>query len=228
MGWKSESKRAKRLHRPSLDDWGCDGLERTFSDFASSILRQKCAVDHFNPFGATNQYGSIIPSVLDSCVTSVGEFHQRYEAKGIPCIIQNIPDWGMTQALMSDASADEAKKNNDLFSQSRDIVKVSTKRRWSALDNWTLDNLKRDEDLRHCRLKCGEDDDGHSVRLKVKHFLKYMKYNKDDSPLYIFDSTFDDDKKAKKLLGVYFVFILIHILILHFAHIREGKKKRCI
>jgi len=35
----------------------------------------------------------------------------------------------------------------------------------------------------------------------MKHFLKYLKENKDDSPLYVFDSAFDEDKKAKKLLG---------------------------
>ena len=36
---------------------------------------------------------------------------------------------------------------------------------------------------------------------KLKHFLKYMKRNRDDSPLYIFDSGFDEDRLAKKILS---------------------------
>jgi histone arginine demethylase JMJD6 len=52
-------------------------------------------------------------------------------------------------------------------------------------------------------LKCGEDDDGKSVRVKFKYFMKYLKLQTDDSPLYIFDSTFDDHKDTKPLLADY-------------------------
>jgi histone arginine demethylase JMJD6 len=45
---------------------------------------------------------------------------------------------------------------------------------------------------RHARLKVGEDDDGGTVRVKLKHFLRYMapggQGSRDDSPLYVFDS----------------------------------------
>lgn len=54
-------------------------------------------------------------------------------------------------------------------------------------------------------LKCGEDDDGKSVRVKFKYFMKYLKLQTDDSPLYIFDSTFDDHKDTKPLLADYTV-----------------------
>lgn len=35
----------------------------------------------------------------------------------------------------------------------------------------------------------------------MRYFLEYMSHNHDDSPLYIFDSRFDDDQDAKRLLS---------------------------
>jgi histone arginine demethylase JMJD6 len=58
-------------------------------------------------------------------------------------------------------------------------------------------------DLRDRKFKCGEDDDGHSVKVKLRHFLEYLRRNRDDSPLYVFDSGFDDDSVARSLLEDY-------------------------
>jgi histone arginine demethylase JMJD6 len=72
---------------------------------------------------------------------------------------------------------------------------------WAAVENWDLGKLNRR--YRNRRLKCGEDDDGYSVRVKLKHFLQYMENQTDDSPLYVFDSSYDDDPKNKSLLQDY-------------------------
>jgi hypothetical protein len=53
--------------------------------------------------------------------------------------------------------------------------------------------------------KVGEDDDGYKVKVKLKYFLSYLRVNTDDSPLYVFDSTFDDDSVSKSLLDGYSV-----------------------
>lgn len=34
----------------------------------------------------------------------------------------------------------------------------------------------------------------------MRYFLDYMRHNKDDSPLYVFDSRFEEDRNAKCLL----------------------------
>lgn len=72
---------------------------------------------------------------------------------------------------------------------------------WPAVRRWRLGRLC--DDFRDCRFKCGEDDDGHSIKITLKTFSKYLKYQTDDSPLYIFDSAYDDHSVGKQLLQDY-------------------------
>ena len=68
---------------------------------------------------------------------------------------------------------------------------------WTALDDtWTSWDWLRTH-FGDRLFKVGEDDDGYKVKVKFKYFLSYLRENRDDSPLYVFDSTFDDDKVAK-------------------------------
>ncbi|KAG2524142.1 hypothetical protein JM16_002607 [Phytophthora kernoviae] len=72
---------------------------------------------------------------------------------------------------------------------------------WGAVHKWSLKQLRKD--YKRVELKCGEDDNGRSIRMKFKYFMTYLNHQTDDSPLYIFDSTFDDGKDTKPLLGGY-------------------------
>jgi histone arginine demethylase JMJD6 len=46
------------------------------------------------------------------------------------------------------------------------------------------------------RFKCGEDDDGFPVKMELKQFLRYMANQRDDSPLYVFDSMYEGNTKT--------------------------------
>jgi len=73
--------------------------------------------------------------------------------------------------------------------------------RWSARYNWAFDCLE--DKYSEVRMKCGEDDDGYSIRVKFRHFMDYIDHQTDDSPLYIFDSSFDDNKVGSAILNDY-------------------------
>jgi len=55
-----------------------------------------------------------------------------------------------------------------------------------------------------CLFKCGDGETCEDeIKVQLKHFISYMKGQKDDTPLYIFDGVFDKQERARELLGHY-------------------------
>lgn len=59
------------------------------------------------------------------------------------------------------------------------------------MDDWNIDKYWTFEKLyqlyKETSFKVGEDDKGKKLRMAFKDFLEYLVYNKDDSPLYLFE-----------------------------------------
>jgi hypothetical protein len=149
--------------------------------------------------GTNNEEAPMYPIVLDVKDTPPALFHEQYEAKVIPCVIRNIPYGDSSSSTNGNNSStfDEEKKDCDDHTATSP---ARNQKEWPAVHRWSLDKLINDPDLAERGFKCGEDDDGYTIRIKLRYFIQYLQNNKDDSPLYIFDATFDEDKYAKRLL----------------------------
>eukprot|EP00747_Dinoflagellata_sp_TGD_P180703 gnl/TRDRNA2_/TRDRNA2_33615_c0_seq1.p1 gnl/TRDRNA2_/TRDRNA2_33615_c0~~gnl/TRDRNA2_/TRDRNA2_33615_c0_seq1.p1 ORF type:complete len:524 (-),score=98.03 gnl/TRDRNA2_/TRDRNA2_33615_c0_seq1:22-1593(-) len=69
---------------------------------------------------------------------------------------------------------------------------------WPGVKRWNLEQLL--ERLRNSSLKVGEDDKGRKLRMKFKYYHDYMKVQRDDSPLYLFETRVDQDPVTRGLL----------------------------
>jgi histone arginine demethylase JMJD6 len=51
--------------------------------------------------------------------------------------------------------------------------------------------------------KCGETDGGRKLKVTLKEYIEYALYNRDDSPLYMFEACLEEHPEAKVMMNDY-------------------------
>jgi len=72
---------------------------------------------------------------------------------------------------------------------------------WPAMRRWNIDALE--ERFRHIAFKVAKDDKGKKLRMKFKYYADYLRHQRDDSPLYLFETNVDDNGYIRALTSDY-------------------------
>ena len=84
---------------------------------------------------------------------------------------------------------------------SKPVIITGVAERWPARREWQIEQLLQQYGTG--RFKIGESDSGRKLRVTMSEFIEYMFGNKDDSPLYLFESSLEDHEIAKNMLKQY-------------------------
>eukprot|EP00928_Gymnodinium_smaydae_P000883 TRINITY_DN10324_c0_g1_i2.p1 TRINITY_DN10324_c0_g1~~TRINITY_DN10324_c0_g1_i2.p1 ORF type:complete len:503 (+),score=124.84 TRINITY_DN10324_c0_g1_i2:74-1582(+) len=74
---------------------------------------------------------------------------------------------------------------------------------WPAMNAWAIDKLE--ERFRHVAFKVGEASKGKKLRMKFKYYADYLRQQRDDNPLYLFETDVNDNAHIKPLVDDYVV-----------------------
>mmetsp|Transcript_11240 Transcript_11240/g.25614 ORF Transcript_11240/g.25614 Transcript_11240/m.25614 type:complete len:512 (-) Transcript_11240:85-1620(-) len=68
---------------------------------------------------------------------------------------------------------------------------------WPAMQRWSLEAME--ERFRHVDFKVAKDDKGKKLRMKFKYYADYLRHQQDDSPLYLFETSVDENALIRQL-----------------------------
>ena len=65
---------------------------------------------------------------------------------------------------------------------------------WKGKTEWKLNRLL--ERFGESKFKIGESDSGRKLKVQLKEYIEYVLYGRDDSPLYLFESSLEEHPEA--------------------------------
>lgn len=72
---------------------------------------------------------------------------------------------------------------------------------WPGLTEWRMNRLI--ERFGDSKFKIGESDSGRKLKVTMKTYMEYVLYGRDDSPLYLFESSLEEHPEAKVMQNDY-------------------------
>lgn len=125
------------------------------------------------------------------------KYYKTFE-RDFPVIDPTVPN-NIEYVDMNKISTEEFEKH--YVKNKIPCMMLNSQTGWQATKKWTKHRLAKK--YRNQSFKCGEDDDGHNVKLKMKYYLEYAESTTDDSPLYIFEGNYGEHKKNRQILEDY-------------------------
>lgn len=87
--------------------------------------------------------------------------------------------------------------HENIASKGRPVIIEDAINHWPAIERWSLDAL--DERFGNVEFMVAKDSDGKKLRMKLKYYIDYMKHQKDDSPLFLFESDIEANILRRQL-----------------------------
>jgi len=81
------------------------------------------------------------------------------------------------------------------------VIITGASKGWKAKKQWSFKNLLKR--FAKSRFKVAEDDDGTKLKVNLAEYIEYVFYNRDDSPLYLFESCLEEHPEAKIMMDDY-------------------------
>ena len=128
--------------------------------------------------------------LLDPTLKIAMETHKS----GIPRTGVRFPDFidSIERVQYSELNEDQFIQKYEFGSRPCIIQGVADK--WPGLSEWKLNRLK--ERFGDSKFKIGESDSGRKLKVTLKQYIEYVLYGRDDSPLYLFESSLEEHPEA--------------------------------
>lgn len=84
---------------------------------------------------------------------------------------------------------------------SRPVILTGVADNWKGLKDWQPAKLL--ERFGDSEFRIGEDDNKQKLEITLKEYFQYALFGRDDSPLYLFQSSLEDHPEAKDMLNDY-------------------------
>jgi len=208
LDWKMASKDAKRRHRPYLgSNWCREDVHLSYRSYVTTLPPTIHSTNpHFTPavIAAAFPYSTPLPSNAGAVATLPGGVLLNWRTKAgdaAKSLTMELERDFLKEPMPSlpiyidYADVTDAAVFNDFYQKYNVpclIKGIVEGEGWGCgvgeESEWHPKSLASDP-LASVSMKCGEDDDGNVIKMRLSTFLEYLEHNVDDSPLYIFDSS---------------------------------------
>lgn len=90
---------------------------------------------------------------------------------------------------------------NDFIDQfefgSKPVIIQGVADKWPGLQSWRMNALL--QRFANSKFKIGESDSGRKLKVTLKQYIEYVLYGRDDSPLYLFESSLEEHPEAYEM-----------------------------